>query len=172
MKNLVKPIILKRGEKVFLGRFQSKAQSTIEVAVLLSIVLAALLMMQGIMKRGFQGSLKEASDRMGEQYSTSGSASRFQRTMLNDQEINEEVNTKRTAGASVGIDQFIPAGFGYDPKYVGDQGVYTYTSRFNQAYSTTQEEKMDSTALELYRYDDYQAAATTYPDFADPFPIP
>lgn len=143
-----------------------------EVAVLLSVVLAALLMMQGIVKRGFQGNLREASDKMGGQYSASGTTSRFSREMLNDQDIYEEVNTKRSTEGSVGIDQFIPAGFGYVPKYVGDQGVYTYTSRFDQRYNTTSEERMDSTALEKYRWQDYQESATTYPDFADPFPIP
>ena len=158
---------------MFLVRFQSKAQSTIEVAVLLAIVLAALLMMQGIVKRGYQGSLKGASDKMGEQYSVSGTTSRFDRQMLNDQDIIEEINTKKTALATgTGIDQFIPAGFGYVPRYVGDEGVYTYTQRLNQNYRTESQEKMDSTALELYRYKDYEASATTYPDFADPFPIP
>ena len=157
---------------MFLGRFQGKAQSTIEIAVLLAIVLSALLMMQGIMKRGFQGNLKEASDRMGDQYSVSGTTSRVSREMLNDQGIYEEVNTKRTQDGSVGIDQFIPADFGYAPQYVGDQGIYSYTQRFDQNYNTTQEEKMDSTALEKYRWQDYQDSATTYPDFADPFVIP
>lgn len=169
-----KPIILERKEekKVFLGRFQSKAQSTVEIVVLLAIVLSALLMMQAIMKRGLQGSLKEASDKMGDQYSASGTTSRLKREMLNDQGIYEEVNTKESVAGSVGIDQFIPAGFGYVPKYVGDQGIYTYTQRFNQSYKTTSEEKMDSTALEKYRWQDYEDSATTYPDFPDPFAIP
>jgi len=157
---------------VLLGRFQSKAQSTLEIAVLFSIVLAALLMMQGIVKRGFQGNLREASDRMGDQYSASGTTSRTNRTMLNDQNIYEEVNTTQTTPESVGIDQFIPPDFGYTPKYVGDQDVYTYTQRLGQNYTTTHEEKMNSTDLEKYRWEDYEASATTYPDFPDPFTIP
>lgn len=157
---------------MFLGRFQSKAQSTVEIAVLFAIVLSALLMMQGIMKRGFQGNLKEASDRMGDQYSASGTTSRVNREMLNDQGIYEEVNTTRTTPESVGIDQFIPPDFGYVPKYVGEKDIYTYTQRFDQSYETTQEERMDSAVLEQYRWQDYEDSATTYADFPDPFPIP
>lgn len=45
-----------------------KAQSTVEYAVLAAVVVGALLVMQIYMKRGVSGKLKEATDRVGEQF--------------------------------------------------------------------------------------------------------
>jgi len=45
-----------------------RAQSTVEYAVLAAVVVGALLVMQIYMKRGFSGKLKEATDRVGEQF--------------------------------------------------------------------------------------------------------
>ena len=44
------------------------AQSTVEYAILAAVVVAALLVMQIYMKRGFSGKLKESTDRVGEQF--------------------------------------------------------------------------------------------------------
>lgn len=46
-----------------------KAQSTLEYAVIIAVVVAALIAMQAYMKRGLQGKFKQASDDIGEQYS-------------------------------------------------------------------------------------------------------
>lgn len=45
-----------------------RGQSTLEVAVLMAVVIAALLAMQMYMKRGAQGKLREMSDQVGEQF--------------------------------------------------------------------------------------------------------
>ena len=45
-----------------------KGQSTLEYAVLISVVVAALIAMQIYMKRGVQGKLRDATDQVGEQY--------------------------------------------------------------------------------------------------------
>lgn len=45
-----------------------RGQSTLEVAVLMVVVIAALLAMQMYMRRGTQGKLREMSDQVGEQY--------------------------------------------------------------------------------------------------------
>lgn len=47
---------------------RKKAQSTIEVAVLIVILVAALLAVQIYLKRGFQGKYRELADNVGEQY--------------------------------------------------------------------------------------------------------
>ena len=44
------------------------AQSTVEYAILAAVVVAALLVVQIYMKRGFSGKLKESTDRVGEQF--------------------------------------------------------------------------------------------------------
>lgn len=47
----------------------SHGQSTIEYAVLMAIIVAALVAMQIYVKRGFSGRLRAAADSVGEQYS-------------------------------------------------------------------------------------------------------
>ncbi|NLE65284.1 MAG: hypothetical protein GX606_05160 [Elusimicrobia bacterium] len=51
------------------GKF-SRAQSTLEYAVLVTIVVAALLSMQIYMKRGIQGKLQSSTDDIGDQFET------------------------------------------------------------------------------------------------------
>lgn len=52
-----------------------KAQSTLEYAILITVILAGLLAMQIYMKRGYQGRLKAEADSIGEQYSLQSLAS-------------------------------------------------------------------------------------------------
>jgi len=159
---------------VFLNRTLREAQSIIEYAVLLAVVLSAILLLQTIVKRGFSGGLREASDRMGEQYSPTNTTMRTRRTMDGDQFINEEVNTRVAADGQPGMDTFLPMvpAFGYTPKYVGDLGAYNYTERLDQKHTYIQEEKTDSASKELFRWDEIDAAGKTWPDFPDPFTIP
>jgi len=46
-----------------------RAQSTLEYALIVAVVVGALIAMQVYVKRGLQGRLKSAADDMGEQYS-------------------------------------------------------------------------------------------------------
>ncbi len=48
---------------------QKKGQSTVEYAVLIIIIIAALLSIQAYIKRGVQGRLKDSADNIGDQYS-------------------------------------------------------------------------------------------------------
>ena len=45
-----------------------RAQSTLEYALLISVVIAALIAIQVYMKRGVMGKLKESTDQVGEQW--------------------------------------------------------------------------------------------------------
>lgn len=49
--------------------FNLKAQSTLEYAILVVIIIGVLLAMQVYIKRGLQGRLKSSTDDIGEQYS-------------------------------------------------------------------------------------------------------
>jgi hypothetical protein len=146
-----------------------RAQSVIEYAIFLAVVLSALLLLQAIVKRGFSGNLREAADKMGQQYSPTVTTSRTVRRMLNDQYINEEINTSRTNEdeGHIGIDRYIPTDFGYTPNYIAEDGVYSYTERLNQKFSTEYRERTDSATKETFRWDD--APATTWEDFPAPF---
>jgi len=46
-----------------------KGQSTLEYAIIIAVVVAALLAMQVYIKRGLQGKLRQASDDIGDQFS-------------------------------------------------------------------------------------------------------
>lgn len=48
-----------------------RGQSTLEYAVLIVVIIAALIAMQVYLKRGIQGRMKESSDQIGEQFSPS-----------------------------------------------------------------------------------------------------
>ena len=48
---------------------QKRGQSTLEYAVLMIVIIAALISIQTYIKRGVQGRLKSASDDIGDQYS-------------------------------------------------------------------------------------------------------
>ena len=49
--------------------FTKRGQSTLEYAVLIVVIIAALIAMQVYLKRGVQGKLRESSDQIGEQFS-------------------------------------------------------------------------------------------------------
>lgn len=69
--------------------FSKKAQSTLEYAIIITVVVAALLAMQVYMKRGMQGKLRESSDQIGEQYSPRYTTSEF--TTTSDQVSKEDI---------------------------------------------------------------------------------
>ena len=55
--------------KFFINRRKKKGQSTLEYAILIIIVMAALLSIQVYVKRGIQGRFKSAADDIGDQFS-------------------------------------------------------------------------------------------------------
>ena len=82
---------------------RNKGQSLLEYAILLSVVVAALLLMQFIVKRGYEGSLKDSSDKMGDRYSLANGTSLDVRKMLSDQVISDKQGTNKT------LEAFLPA---------------------------------------------------------------
>jgi uncharacterized protein (UPF0333 family) len=66
-------------------RLNKRAQSTLEYAVLVFVIVAALIAMQVYIKRGMQGRIRSSTDEIGEQYSsghtqTVSSTGRFSQT--------------------------------------------------------------------------------------------
>lgn len=64
------------------------AQSTLEYAMVIACIVAALLSMQIYIKRSFQGKLKAAADEVGEQYSAKTTTSSLTQTISNPRPIN------------------------------------------------------------------------------------
>lgn len=55
--------------------FKRKGQSTLEYAVLIVVIIAALVAMQVYLKRGIQGRMRESADQIGEQFSPGATVS-------------------------------------------------------------------------------------------------
>ncbi|RJP27418.1 MAG: class III signal peptide-containing protein [Candidatus Omnitrophota bacterium] len=66
-----------------------RGQSTLEYALIIAVIIAALIAMQTYFKRGLQGRLKQASDDVGEQFSSG--ASYYDYTTQTSISSNEEV---------------------------------------------------------------------------------
>lgn len=75
--------------------FNKKAQSTLEYAVVIAVVVAALIAMQAYVKRGMQGKLKQSSDDIGEQYSPG-------RT-LEDTTVKSDITSEETVTVEGGL---------------------------------------------------------------------
>ncbi|MDD5080351.1 MAG: hypothetical protein PHH68_08560 [Candidatus Omnitrophica bacterium] len=72
-----------------------KGQSTLEYAIIVSVVIGGLLVMQHYIKRGYQGKLKSASDDMGEQFDPDAYTANFNITQSSKvkQTVNSGVTT-------------------------------------------------------------------------------
>lgn len=130
-------------------RFNKKAQSMLEYAILFSVIIAALLIMQAFIKRGFQGGLKDSADKMGEQFSAGGTTIYQSRSIADsDQVVREAVGTSTT------IDAFVTDG---TPIHVADQdNVYSATTRTGGATVSETKSSTDSASLEKVRASEYQ----------------
>ena len=99
---------------------KKKGQSTLEYAVLIVIIIAALLAMNQYIKRGLQGRLKSATDDIGDQFSP-GNTNYLKRTNTSAKEaqqfgivgigvqstalLNREVTTTNESGNIMNIQQ-------------------------------------------------------------------
>lgn len=78
--------------------YQNKAQSTLEYAVLVGVVVAGLLAMQVYLKRGYQGKMKESADSMGDQFSPGQTTAHYNTTSItrSQETVNGTANTTVT----------------------------------------------------------------------------
>jgi hypothetical protein len=135
-----------------------KGQSILEYAILLGVVIAALLIMQAFVKRGYQGGLKDASDRMGDQFSAGGTTEQDMRQMSSDQVIVEEVATGSEINA-----------FGVGATGTLSRGAVGYTERTGGTQTMTSQAWTDSAEQERARVADYSDVSESATNFNDPF---
>lgn len=74
-----------------MGKMKLKAQTTVEYAVLIACVVAALLAMQIYMKRGIQGKLRAAGDEIGEQYAPTSTDSSITTNLTSDITVRQDL---------------------------------------------------------------------------------
>jgi len=144
--------------------FTRKGQSILEYAILLAVVIAVLLIMQAFVKRGYQGSLKTSSDKMGEQFSASGTTIKDERTMADPQDIVTEVGTTTSMMGQFTLPEGVPTARG-----TLDQGVPVYSLNTRTAGNVVSETKQrtDSAAEEKARMSEMPESATVT-DFTNP----
>lgn len=83
-------------------KFSQKAQSTVEYAVLISVVVSGLLITQVYLKRGLQGKLRDSTDQIGEQYSPGRTTSNILRKSftLSEDTVKETISTSNIKDGS------------------------------------------------------------------------
>jgi hypothetical protein len=139
---------------------RNTGQSIVEYAILLGVVIAALLIMQIFIKRSYQGGLKESADKIGEQFSASGTTTHQARTMVGDQSIVEGVATDST------INTFKPAALQENAQDALASGVYSYSQRTGGKSTMTTQSKTDAAAAEKSRSAEF--VTTEVADFTSP----
>jgi len=74
---------------------KKRAQSTLEYAILIGVIVAGLIAMQVYLKRGFQGKLRESADSMGEQFSPGYTTSNYTTNSFTNstETLNNEITT-------------------------------------------------------------------------------
>jgi hypothetical protein len=97
-----------------------KGQSIVEYVILLAVIIAAVLIMQVFIKRGYSGRLKGAADDMGDMFSASNTSWNQSTTMTGTQYITSEIGT-----TNAGLGQIKTTGL----QEVGDRDIYSYTNR-------------------------------------------
>ena len=135
-----------------------KGQSMLEYAILLAVIVAGIMIMNIYVKRGFQGGMKDAADKLGDQFSAGNTQVFEKRAMGTNQTIVE--NTATTAGTGIGA-------FVAEAQDVVSQGVYVLSEREGGQMTSTMQAKTDAAAIEKTRFKDY--GTDEQADFTDPF---
>ncbi len=130
-----------------------KGQSILEYAILLAVIVAALMIMQSLVKRGYQGGLKDAADKMGEQYSVGKTTITQTRNMTADQTIIEETAVNKTFMQNFVTDAKMKAGV-VDLQEKGKE-AYSLSTRtggrmISNVTSTTEGAKNEPTRMTDY----------------------
>ena len=127
------------------------AQSMIEYAILLAVVISAFLLLQAIIKRGVSGGLNEAAGRFGDQYSVTNTSTVDQREAVTPQIIIEETGTSDETG---GIDDFLaplPNIVAGDLQHAYTKGAHNVTTRKGQDMRSATRSETDAAKEETYR---------------------
>jgi len=80
---------------------KNKAQSTLEYAVLIAVVVGALVAIQVYFKRGVQGKLRDSADQIGEQYSAGKMSSTVKTNQTGNIVTRESFGTSDVGGQGI-----------------------------------------------------------------------
>jgi len=140
-----------------------KAQSMLEYALLLAVVIAGILIMQILIKRGFQGGLRDSADKLGDQYSVNQSVVSEDRSMMEEQVILEEVGTKEETG----VQHYLEEGETVEGTF--DKDVFSLNKRTGGKSRSQVKQQTDSATKETFRWDEY-IDDDEYDNYESPIP--
>jgi uncharacterized protein (UPF0333 family) len=98
-------------------RLNKRGQSTLEYALLIGVIVAALIAMQVYMKRGVQGKIRDATDQIGEQYSpgyTTGAITMDSNSTTHEVVVNKTTTSDATKTQNQTSTENVA---GYDQEY-------------------------------------------------------
>jgi len=145
-----------------------RAQSILEYAVLIAIVVAAIVIMQVFIKRGVSGRLKDSADRIsgGQLFSASNSTTKD----------TSEMTTERTITSMTAIDSdgtTLAGSLAGGIENIDDivtKGAYSAGGSSGGETTSTSQARMDDATKEAFTQDQMtgQGQASDMNDFADP----
>lgn len=94
---------------------KNKGQSTLEYALVITVIMAAMVAINIYMKRGVQGKLRESADKIGEQYAAGKTTFTYSTT-------NQQTVTRDTFGLADSVTDTAPNSAATDT----DKGVSRY----------------------------------------------
>jgi hypothetical protein len=142
--------------------FTRRGQSILEYAILLAVVIAVLLIMQAFVKRGYQGSLKASSDKMGEQFSASGTTIKEEQSMNGDQNVVTEVGTTTDV-----MGQFSGGLTDVNLQGTLSKGAYSLNTREGGTVESVTDSRTESAKDEKARVTDYNDNTNVYDNYDD-----
>ncbi|MFA5157454.1 MAG: hypothetical protein WC532_08770 [Candidatus Omnitrophota bacterium] len=141
---------------------RNSGQSIVEYAILLGVIIAALLIMQAFIKRGYQGGLKDSADKMGEQYSAGGTTIHKRNALgAGGQQIVEEVATVDGSSPLATLSGLTPVG-----TIGGGKSAYSLNTRTGDTMTSTTKVDTDDARHEATRVADYGDVSSSGGNFA------
>jgi len=133
----------------------NKGQSILEYAILLGVILVAILVMQIFIKRGYQGGLKDAAEKMGDAYSASSTWILHNRSMIGNQTILGETATSTGTGAGQPGHLYYNL-TGKTPIGTVSRGAYSFENRSMEGNTTSETSRATGSAKgEAIKWQEY-----------------
>ena len=135
-----------------------QAQSILEYAILIAIVIAAVVVMQVYMKRGISGRLKDSSDKIsgGESFSASNTTTKRISSQMKDRTIIEMTGTDATSSSIAGTIGYVNSA---DIQNLNAQGAYSAGSSAGGYTVSNSQSLTDEAAKEAFQAN---AVTSTY----------
>ena len=132
---------------------KNKGQSVLEYALLLGVIIAAILIMQVFIKRGFQGNLQENAAKIGGTFSASSTTINETRKLVANQTITDEMGTNTTDSMITSVSCITAVGT--------PAGAYSFNTRSGGGTNSSFQQTTDAARSEGFKLGDYSTTNFT-----------